>query len=368
MSKIIKSLSIGQFRGIKSLVVNDLNDVNVIVGDNNSGKTTLLEAIYLLRSPHSLNNVFRAARLREASAYSSASSYDSFVNIFPRDSEERNIYLQAEGIFGNASVEIKGEEGVALADENDLMGFPPSLRPIKAKALLGSEIPCFSGTMKTAFNSVHREEPVRVTDYSRGSLNTPRSNEINIEYLSPISHITNNTFDDILKNDQYRFICIELIRLFDPDIEDLLYMRSNNGHAVEYIKSKRLGVTPLSTYGDGIKKILSLANGVIAARGGALLIDEIDTSIHYKYYNDIFSFLIKAAALFNVQLFITTHSDEAILELLKTQGYSLEYPPAEDKISILTFRKNEYGDIRSRAMKGYDVFTNQELFDFEVRI
>ena len=86
------------------------------------------------------------------------------------------------------------------------------------------------------------------------------------------------------------------------------------------------------------KKVLSLANGIIEASGGVLLIDEIDTSVHYKYYADIFGFLIKAAAKFNVQLFITTHSEEAILELLKTQNYELETPPKNDIINVITFR------------------------------
>ena len=56
MNNLIQNLSIGQYRGIKSLVINNLNNVNIIVGDNNSGKTSLLETIYLLRSPHSLRS------------------------------------------------------------------------------------------------------------------------------------------------------------------------------------------------------------------------------------------------------------------------------------------------------------------------
>jgi AAA15 family ATPase/GTPase len=170
--------------------------------------------------------------------------------------------------------------------------------------------------------------------------------------------------------DGYKQICIELIRLFDPQIEDLVYMRNElTGKAVEYIKSKKLGLMPLSTYGDGIKKVLSLANAIVESAGGILLIDEIDTSIHYKYYDDIFNFLIKACMKFDVQVFITTHSKEAIDEILKTQKYDEKQKTKfSDPINVITFRKDENGNIRSRSMSGFDVYSNRELFDFEVRL
>lgn len=370
MNNLIQNLSIGQYRGIKSLVINNLNNVNIIVGDNNSGKTSLLETIYLLRSPHSFNNVIRSSRLRNIVPFASSSPYESFVNIFPKDRSDKHIYIQAEGELGNVSLELIGEETISVVEENDLQNFPASMRHIQEKKLIGSEAPAFVGIMKSTVNSSRKETPFKLVGISRSPFyGGIRSTEINVEYLSPISHITENTFSNILRNEDYKSICVQLIRLFDADIEDLVYMRNDiTGRAVEYIKSKKLGLMPLATYGDGIKKVLSLANGIIEASGGVLLIDEIDTSVHYKYYADIFGFLIKAAAKFNVQLFITTHSEEAILELLKTQNYELETPPKNDIINVITFRKNDGGEIRSRSMSGFEVFNNQQLFDFEVRI
>ena len=94
MNNLIQNLSIGQYRGIKSLVINNLNNVNIIVGDNNSGKTSLLETIYLLRSPHSFNNVIRSSRLRNIVPFASSSPYESFVNIFPKDRSDKHIIFK----------------------------------------------------------------------------------------------------------------------------------------------------------------------------------------------------------------------------------------------------------------------------------
>ena len=53
----ITSIEINQFRGIKQLTVSDFSNVNLIVGDNNSGKTTFLEAIQLLFAKAQLSSV-----------------------------------------------------------------------------------------------------------------------------------------------------------------------------------------------------------------------------------------------------------------------------------------------------------------------
>ena len=97
---------------------------------------------------------------------------------------------------------------------------------------------------------------------------------------------------------------------------------------------------PLSTYGDGIKKVLSIANAIALSSNGVLLIDEIDTAIHAKYYDDIFKFIMKAAKQYNVQLFITTHSIEAVDGLLKTQVKDDVYGLNDDPIRVITLRKD----------------------------
>ena len=368
MASYIHNLSIGQYRGINSMVISDLNNINLIVGDNNSGKTTLLETVFLLRSPDSFGNVLNTAKLRTSGFFASATPYENLMSVFPKGSNQ--IFVQADGTFGNVSLKVVGEEIMTEVGEEDIKNHHVSMRYTGSRDIIGSEITAFVGSLYSSMNANREELPIRFTAISRNYSPILNRKFINIEYLSPISHITENTFNRIVRMDGYKQICIELIRLFDPQIEDLVYMRNElTGRAVEYIKSKKLGLMPLSTYGDGIKKVLSLANAIIESAGGILLIDEIDTSIHYKYYEDIFSFLIKACMKFDVQVFITTHSKEAIDEILKTQNYDEQQKDKfADPINVITFRKDDNGNIRSRSMSGFDVHSNRELFDFEVRL
>lgn len=63
----------------------------------------------------------------------------------------------------------------------------------------------------------------------------------------------------IIKNDAYKEICLKALQLFDPEIEDMMILRSDvQNRPVDYLRHSRLGNMPLSSYGDGIKKVLLL--------------------------------------------------------------------------------------------------------------
>ena len=51
MNAFISQLDIQAFRGIRNLDLENLANVNVLVGANNSGKTSVLEAIRFLSNP-----------------------------------------------------------------------------------------------------------------------------------------------------------------------------------------------------------------------------------------------------------------------------------------------------------------------------
>ena len=80
----IENLKIEQFRGIRQLSVPHLNHINLIVGDNNCGKTSFLEALLLLRDPGDFTNTLRIARMRDSLAmYGGISAYESLLTLFP---------------------------------------------------------------------------------------------------------------------------------------------------------------------------------------------------------------------------------------------------------------------------------------------
>ena len=52
----LQEFDIHQFRGIHNLELKDLNHINIITGDNNTGKTSVLENINFLKGIDSVRN------------------------------------------------------------------------------------------------------------------------------------------------------------------------------------------------------------------------------------------------------------------------------------------------------------------------
>ena len=357
----IKSININHFKGIENLKLNDLKRINLIIGDNNSGKTTLLEAIHLLKAPNSLSNILKTTRLRDEKQLNIYESFKTFL------SKENKIDIHVKGNYLDYSLNLVGEEEKIILTEKDTFEFSKVLKNNETKSKKEVETIAFLGNLKSNINGKYNNKKIKVTPFSR-ILSNKNDDEIEMKYLSPINHMVEDVFLNIVSNDKYKKVCINLIRQFDSNIEDLLYMKNSiDGTAMEYVLDKKLGFRPLYSYGDGIRKVLSIANAMMESINGILLIDEIDTSIHYSHYENIFNFIFMAAEELQIQLFITTHSDEAIEWILKTQNYGDNYDISKEKLNVITLRKNIDGTILARSMAGHEVLEVKEKIDFEVR-
>ena len=363
-------VDIQRFRGLRQVEVSGLGDVNIIVGDNNSGKTSFMEALCLFRRPGDFYNVLKVARMRDVLPFTSPAMYENFINLFPKD--EMYIGMRSAGRIGESVIEIHGEEQKELFNIEMMSPYNHMKYSKQSKPDIEQEITTFYGKIygrdeRSSFHDSIRFNPfMKASELSFRNKRYPDS--INIVYLSPLAHMQGGTFNKILKNPEYKYICLTLLQLFDHEIVDLLYLKNENtSRAVEYLEHKRLGIMPLATYGDGIKKVLSLANGIASAAGGVLLIDEIETSINYKYYSAIFDFIIMTAMQFEVQVFITTHNAEVIDGMLETQVYGKR--KKYDPISVITFRKDhETARVYTRSLSGREVYEDRKNFNFEVRL
>jgi hypothetical protein len=113
---------------------------------------------------------------------------------------------------------------------------------------------------------------------------------------------------------------LNAIRLFDPEILDLQILSTSRTRSSLYIQHKSLGFAPFYTFGDGLKKTLLIALALPQAKDGILLIDEIETSIHFSALSQVFDWLIKTCKANNTQLFVTTHSLEAVDAMLAVES------------------------------------------------
>lgn len=374
----LKNFSINQFRGIHGLNVKGLGDINLIVGDNNSGKTSVLEAIMLLRSTSAFSNILNVVRLRDNGFFSPfrLSVFENFLYMFNPESDEKNI--EVEGLIGDTSVGIKvsGTIENVLIDMSELRDRHKNAHAMQGSSVIydEAEVAEFQGIISSKIDDDVSNEEIRFNEYTRlTGMRASKPESIEIVYVSPTDHTNGNVFSKVVKNDDYKDIVLHVIKIFDDDIEDILYIKNEQtSRPIECLKHKKLGIMPLATYGDGIKKVLLLANSIASAAGGILLVDEIETAIHARHYDDIFKFVIKACKQFHIQLFATTHSIEAVDGFLATQCDADKenyIEDSEDVIRVVTFRKNvEKNRTDARVLSGKEVFENRKNFDFEVRL
>lgn len=85
----INSLDIQSFRGISSLQLDQLSSINILTGDNNSGKTSVLEVIESYSNPESLK--MWGTLLRKGSSASAYSFYEGFYDLFNINEKDKSI-------------------------------------------------------------------------------------------------------------------------------------------------------------------------------------------------------------------------------------------------------------------------------------
>ena len=323
----LKDLEIKNFRGLEELKLDKNKQINLLVGENNTGKTSILEAICMLEYPLEIGHHIGVSRKRDKML----SPYESFFNMFSKfNSSENKLSLTANinklNPFDNLLIQLTieaSEESVISTEEYDSMkkinsdDYP--IHPIFQDTEFNEEeISILRGVCKLVKNHKKNCESKFSFSEKQQVFKTKSTNsitELSIEYINPIDHFTHfhsgKYIEEAIKEGNKNEI-IEILKTFDSDIKGFEMLTSKSRKVIPYIDHKETGLMPISVYGDGLRKALNIAAAVLVSKNGILLIDEIETAIHTKALKEIFSWFLKACKKYNVQVFATTHSLEAI--------------------------------------------------------
>ena len=118
---------------------------------------------------------------------------------------------------------------------------------------------------------------------------------------------------------------MELLKDFDADVEGIDMASFSGNRAAIYIKHRKLGVAPLSVFGDAMRRAVLLAATLPSLKkGGILLIDEVEVGIHVAALTNVFKWLVNAARKLEIQIFVTTHSLEALDAIISANSEQTE--------------------------------------------
>lgn len=368
----IKLIEINQFRGIRKLTVSDLSDINLIVGDNNSGKTTFLEAIQLLFAKPQLSSIKNVINQRTV-INPNSSFYASFIKMFniQQEKELLEFDIYAHSNKGPLEFEMRGHERTVSGEDALQLSTLSTRQKMQYKREL-SFIPetakVFTGSIVTQAGKKPIEKEIRCT--SLDNVIPGPSIKKEVHYIPSFGHLRYDLLQNIVDNPEYKKLTINILRQFDDSIEDICYTKADDGTYLETIITKDGVNMPFSVYGDGIKKILYILNKIINATDSILLIDEIETGLHKKYYDILFPVVFALASKLNVQLFIATHSIEAIDAILRYGNYE-NTNGTNDPIKVITLKKiteDKGSNVVARNVTGKYVYDNRKVFKFEVRL
>lgn len=371
----IKSIEISQFRGIKKLNVSDFSKINLIVGDNNSGKTTFLEAIQLLFVKSQLSSVKSIINQRTVLNLNDNSFYTSFMKMFnvEQDENQLDFDIYAESNKGMIEFEMRGCEKTVSGEEALQMSTMSSHQKAyykKSSTFIPETVKMFTGSIISQTGNKMVEKDIRFT--SLDNVITGSVTRKEVHYIPSFGHLRFDLLQNIVDNPEYKKLAISILKQFDESIADICYTKADDGSFLESVIMENGVNMPFSVYGDGIKKILYILNKMFDATDSILLIDEIETGLHKKYYDTLFPVVFALADKLNVQLFIATHSMEAIDAILRYGDYEND-ANSNDPIKVITLKKVDSNDgkgsnVAARNVTGKYVYDNRKAFAFEVRL
>ncbi|MGD9588674.1 MAG: ATP/GTP-binding protein [Pyrinomonadaceae bacterium] len=349
---MIRSIKIENFRCYENVHLQGLQRINIVVGENGSGKTALFEAMFFLGGLS--NEVYMRLKswrlMPDVRIGATRETLQELFGDYFRDfNMDRAIYLETKGSTAETrSVRIYFEDSnvteIPIGEIADPVVTVPPLhfkgkydgsKTFHEKATLADQklsLPQFPSPVKAAFfpsgTKVHAKEAAdQFSDLeAKGQLD---------EVLSILTSI-------------YPFVSD--LSIVTRDGKGMVWARVNNS------KQKQ----PVTLISEGVNKLLGLLLYIKSYPYSHVLIDEIENGFYYKKMPDIWRALYELAFKCNVQIFVSTHSLECLRAAKNVlRGHTEEF-------HVLRTVRSDKGEYNIREIGG-DWLLNAIESDLEIR-
>lgn len=360
---MITKLEIEGYRSFEKFEMENLRRVNLLVGKNNRGKTSVLEALEIVSSVSNptviFNSLFRRGEIKEKGPGSAENEtvnqfsdirylfnryqFDIGTQILIRTThEDHKTTFNIEFERSNKNDE---SELIEIINSDDLV-----LNRMKINWITQtSKTPDSPAPSKHVSRKIYEITP-------DGLLMPPKSwrherhvrlDSQNTVYLSTEgikSEKLVEFVEQLLLTEEEELI-LEGLRFIEPGImriaTEAIRFVPNEGFIFAtgliarkrgiLVKTKEVERMPIGSMGDGIWRLLGLLSGLLNAKKGVFLIDEIDTGLHYSVMKKMWEMVIDIAIKLDIQVFATTHSQDCIDSLA---GLIATGESAKDSFSI----------------------------------
>jgi len=349
----ISTLNIDRFRSLRQIRFEGLGRVNLIAGRNNTGKSSVLEALRILASdaaPSVLGSIlrYREEDLGDAEEPGRPVDTENLFQLgslfcgFPQISEIREpIILATNG--GQNAMRLALSIGF-FSEERDAEGVR-KLVPQQVDLFTAGEL--LPALVVEAGGSTRRIIPLDQLRrfYFRGrSMRTDlvEDSRLPCVFVSPYggerTANLGSLWDKIALTDREKDV-VKALTIIDPDIQAVSMVGGEGPRQMRtaIVRSKAfLRPVPLRSFGDGLNRLFGIVLSLVNAKDGLLLIDEFENGMHHTVQLDVWRGIFRLAKLLDVQVFATSHSWDAIEAFQKAS--------AEDPEEGLLVRLTRRGD------------------------
>lgn len=324
-----QSILINNFRAFSELQISSLKRINVFVGENNTGKSTILEAFFLLSGMSNPQLPVNIHLFRDMKLFSD----NDFKYLFKDLNFEKPVKLS--GFIGkkNRSAELTPVFEKNLGTEVNTIQEPVAVYGSEMVLDTGNEIDIKG--IRINFSGLGLKKTIVEFSVNKGEVKFDPSykEKIPCRYLNSKSLLDNldRSLENMIIGKKIEDI-VKVLKHIEPEIQDIRL--GTNGRIFVDIAKEEL--FPLSIMGDGIKKIIAVIASIASVKNGILLIDEIENGLHHSSLKYLWQAILTACEFYKVQLITTTHSYECISALVESAHKINDY---KEEISLYRIEK-----------------------------
>lgn len=340
----MKSIHIKNYKNLSDFKIDSLSKINLIVGKNNVGKSTLLEAISIFASGANISSLTEVLDIR-GEVYDFSDQRDNLIEkqlssflslISERDIElfiDKGISIKCElsneKTILQKEVEIKLAKYIEISNDNRLQNI--------TRKFLSNNDP-MSGDPNIEYGILVRnkiqEESVDVLYKLGGRVKQILPNIVHkatpceLVRTNQISRDKNPELFDKISLTPLEKEIVTALKIIEPKIEDINFLSEESINRYSKMEKRvPFVVFPfsseklrLTSMGDGINRVLTIILALLNSKDGFLLIDEFENGLHYSVQTKLWKIIYQLSDKLNVQVFATTHSDDCIRSFIESDS------------------------------------------------
>lgn len=327
--RMISSLRIEGYRGFDTFEMEGLGRINLLVGTNNSGKTSVLEGISLLYSGGDPASLWELLRRRG----------ERVQPLLGADRSPRvpSFELDVSHLFSGHELRPKSPIKISARNQNQARNIEFSVMEVSSpdQLILFRDESVLSRRLALAVEGNPKPTVAAIPLTRSGGLTSDALNQLSRRPsqhtgdIVPALFIAPESFSGERLVEMWNAVALtpaeelvlKALKFLDRKIERIAAQASGAHYFGETRGGfivKRAGSdqpVPIGSMGDGMWRMLAMAIAITQCRGGVLLVDEIDTGLHYSVMSQMWDLLYGAAQDLDVQVFATTHSYDCVYSL-----------------------------------------------------